>query len=105
MTSDAYPHTPVGKGEWVVHEQNQTTAHDNTGICLFVGGAGGTLDDLVPCTAAAITDPVLLPMPSRSVSVPAVTRVSSSPSGSSSTTSIARRNARTFWEGASSRSR
>lgn len=47
------PHTPVGKGEWVAREQNNTTAHDNTGICLFVGGAGAALDDLVPCTAAA----------------------------------------------------
>lgn len=47
------PHTPTGKGEWVAHEQNRTTAHDNTGICLFVGGAGGPLESLVPCTAAA----------------------------------------------------
>ena len=47
------PHTPIGKGEWVVHDQNQTTAHDNTGVCLFVGGAGATLDDLAPCTSAA----------------------------------------------------
>jgi aldehyde:ferredoxin oxidoreductase len=47
------PHTPLGKSEWVAHEQNRTTAHDNTGICLFVGGAGGPLESLVPCTAAA----------------------------------------------------
>ena len=47
------PHTPVGKSEWVVHEQNRTTAHDNTGICMFVGGSGGPLESLVPCTAAA----------------------------------------------------
>ena len=46
------PHTPVGKSEWVVHEQNRTTAHDNTGICMFVGGSGGPLESLVPCTAA-----------------------------------------------------
>jgi aldehyde:ferredoxin oxidoreductase len=46
------PHTPVGKSEWVVHEQNRTTAHDNTGTCLFIGGSGGPLESLVPCTAA-----------------------------------------------------
>jgi aldehyde:ferredoxin oxidoreductase len=47
------PHTTDGKGAWVANEQNNTTAHDNTGICLFVGGAGATLNDLIPCTAAA----------------------------------------------------
>ncbi|MDA0659115.1 MAG: aldehyde ferredoxin oxidoreductase family protein [Planctomycetota bacterium] len=47
------PHTPVGKGEWVRHEQDRTTVHDNTGICLFVGGAGGPVESLVPCAAAA----------------------------------------------------
>ncbi len=47
------PHTPDGKGQWVADEQNRTTAHDNTGICMFVGGAGGSLEALVPCTAAA----------------------------------------------------
>ena len=46
------PHTPQGKSEWVVHEQNRTTAHDNTGTCLFIGGSGGPLESLVPCTAA-----------------------------------------------------
>jgi aldehyde:ferredoxin oxidoreductase len=46
------PHTPAGKSEWVVHEQNRTTAHDNTGTCLFIGGSGGPLESLVPCTAA-----------------------------------------------------
>jgi aldehyde:ferredoxin oxidoreductase len=46
------PHTPLGKSEWVVHEQNRTTAHDNTGTCLFIGGSGGPLESLVPCTAA-----------------------------------------------------
>ena len=51
-TGQMDPHTPVGKGEWVAHEQNRTTAHDNTGICLFVGGSGGPLESLVPCTAA-----------------------------------------------------
>ena len=47
------PHVPEGKSEWVVHEQHRTTAHDNTGICLFVGAAGGPLESLVPCTSAA----------------------------------------------------
>jgi aldehyde:ferredoxin oxidoreductase len=47
------PHTPEGKGEWVAHEQDRTTVHDNTGVCLFVGGAGGPLETFVPCVAAA----------------------------------------------------
>ncbi len=47
------PHTPDGKGEWVAKEQDRTTAHDNTGICLFVGGSGAPLDTFVPCAAAA----------------------------------------------------
>jgi len=46
------PHTPVGKSEWVVNEQNRTTSHDATGVCLFTG-IGAPLDDLVACTAAA----------------------------------------------------
>jgi aldehyde:ferredoxin oxidoreductase len=46
------PHTTKGKSEWVVHEQNRTTAHDNTGTCLFIGGSGGPLESLVPCTPA-----------------------------------------------------
>lgn len=54
------PHTPVGKSEWVVHEQNRTTAHDNTGLCLFVGGAGGELEKFIPCTAAATGVPYTL---------------------------------------------
>jgi aldehyde:ferredoxin oxidoreductase len=41
----------------VVHEQNRTTAHDNTGTCLFTGASGGALEALVPCTAAAIGMP------------------------------------------------
>ena len=53
-TSGEYdPHVPEGKSEWVVGEQHRTTAHDNTGICLFVGAAGGPLESLVPCSAAA----------------------------------------------------
>jgi aldehyde:ferredoxin oxidoreductase len=47
------PHVPEGKAEWVAHEQNRTTSHDNTGICLFVAAAGGPVEMLVPCTAAA----------------------------------------------------
>ncbi len=54
------PHTPEGKGEWVAHEQNRTTAHDATGICLFVGAAGGPLETFVPCYAAATGLPVTL---------------------------------------------
>ncbi len=45
-------HTTEGKAVWVADEQNRTTAHDATGICLFTG-TGSKLDDLVPCTAAA----------------------------------------------------
>jgi aldehyde:ferredoxin oxidoreductase len=47
------PHTPAGKSEWVAREQDRTTVHDNTGLCLFVGAAGAPLESLVPCTAAA----------------------------------------------------
>lgn len=47
------PHTPEGKGEWVATEQNRTTAHDNTGVCMFVNAAGGPLDTVVPTLAAA----------------------------------------------------
>jgi aldehyde:ferredoxin oxidoreductase len=46
------PHATDGKAEWVANEQNRTTAHDATGICLFTG-TGAPLDDLVACTAAA----------------------------------------------------
>jgi aldehyde:ferredoxin oxidoreductase len=52
-TGEMDPHTPAGKGQWVANEQNRTTALDGTGICTFVGGAGGSLEALVPCTAAA----------------------------------------------------
>ncbi len=47
------PHTPDGKSEWVVVEQNRSTAHDNTGLCLFVGFAEGPIGSFVPCLAAA----------------------------------------------------
>jgi aldehyde:ferredoxin oxidoreductase len=57
---DMDPHTPDGKAEWVVHEQHRTTAHDNTGLCLFVGGAGGPLESFIPCTAAATGIPYTL---------------------------------------------
>ncbi|HXG11222.1 MAG TPA: aldehyde ferredoxin oxidoreductase family protein [Gemmataceae bacterium] len=53
------PHTPVGKAEWVAEEQNRTTAHDATGICLFTG-IGSSLEDLVACTAAATGVPYTL---------------------------------------------
>jgi aldehyde:ferredoxin oxidoreductase len=46
------PHATAGKAEWVAEEQDRTTAHDATGICLFTG-TGSQLSDLVPCTAAA----------------------------------------------------
>jgi aldehyde:ferredoxin oxidoreductase len=51
------PHTPDGKGEWVAREQDRTTAHDNTGVCLFVGAAGAPLESLIPCAAAATGHP------------------------------------------------
>jgi aldehyde:ferredoxin oxidoreductase len=53
------PHTPVGKSEWVVNEQNRTTSHDATGVCLFTG-IGAPLDDLVACSAAATGIPYKL---------------------------------------------
>jgi aldehyde:ferredoxin oxidoreductase len=46
-------HTTDGKGEWVAHEQDSTTAQDNTGLCLFVESAGATMEMLVACTATA----------------------------------------------------
>ena len=50
---EAWTHTPDGKSEWVVQEQNKSTSHDATGLCLFVGFAGGVLETFVPITAAA----------------------------------------------------
>jgi len=47
------PHATEGKSEWVVHEQNRSTAHDATGLCLFVAFAGGVLETFIPITAAA----------------------------------------------------
>jgi aldehyde:ferredoxin oxidoreductase len=52
-TDEVDPHTPDGKSEWVVHEQHRTTAHDNTGLCLFVSAADGGLETFIPITAAA----------------------------------------------------
>jgi aldehyde:ferredoxin oxidoreductase len=53
------PHTTVGKAEWVAAEQNRSTSHDATGVCLFTG-SGAPLDDLVACTAAATGVPYTL---------------------------------------------
>ena len=55
-------------------------------------------------TASAITAPVLAPMPGRSVRVPAATRASTSPGGSSATTVAALRKALTLLGSASERS-
>lgn len=52
-TSESDPHTTDGKSEWVVHEQHRSTSHDATGLCLFTGFAGGTLETFIPLVAAA----------------------------------------------------
>ncbi len=52
-SGDMDPHTPEGKSEWVVPEQHKSTAHDATGLCLFTGFAGGSIETFVPITAAA----------------------------------------------------
>jgi len=52
-TGQADPHGTEGKSQWVVQQQNRTTSHDSTGVCLFVGGSGGPLEMMVPCTVAA----------------------------------------------------
>jgi aldehyde:ferredoxin oxidoreductase len=54
------PHTTEGKSEWVVQDQNRTTIHDNTGVCMFVKGAGGPLESFIPCTTAATGVPFTL---------------------------------------------
>ncbi len=54
------PHTTEGKSEWVIEEQNKSTSHDATGLCLFVGFAGGALETFVPITAAATGVPYTL---------------------------------------------
>ena len=52
-SGDADPHSTEGKSEWVVEEQNKSTTHDATGVCLFVGFAGATIELMVPLVAAA----------------------------------------------------
>ncbi|MBI4553817.1 MAG: aldehyde ferredoxin oxidoreductase family protein [Candidatus Latescibacteria bacterium] len=52
-SGQADPHGTEGKSPWVVDQQNQSTAHDATGLCLFVTFAGATLDNLVECLSAA----------------------------------------------------
>jgi aldehyde:ferredoxin oxidoreductase len=47
------PHATEGKGRWVAAEQNRTTAHDSTGLCLFVGAGGIEVADVVPILTAA----------------------------------------------------
>jgi len=59
-TGEADPHTTEGKSEWVVEQQNRSTSHDNTGLCLFVSSTGGPLETFVPCTAAATGVPYTL---------------------------------------------
>ena len=59
-SSEMDPHTPDGKSEWVVGEQHRSTAHDNTGLCLFVAFGGGALETFVPITAAATGVPYTL---------------------------------------------
>ncbi len=59
-SSEMDPHTPDGKAEWVVDEQHRSTAHDNTGLCLFVGFAGGGIETFVPITSAATGVPYTL---------------------------------------------
>ena len=59
-TGQADPHTTEGKAEWVAHEQNRSTAHDATGLCLFVGAADAPLETFVPITAAATGVPYTL---------------------------------------------
>ena len=59
-TTDMDPHVTEGKSEWVAHEQDRSTSHDNTGLCLFVGFAGGQLESFIPITAAATGVPYTL---------------------------------------------
>jgi aldehyde:ferredoxin oxidoreductase len=48
-----FNHSPLGKSAWVINEQNKSTAHDNTGVCLFTAFAGADYTFLAPLTAAA----------------------------------------------------
>ena len=52
-SGEADPHGTEGKSEWVVEQQNLSTTHDATGICLFVSFAGATLEMMVPLVSAA----------------------------------------------------
>ena len=52
-SGEVSPHTPDGKAPWVVNEQNRSTAHDATGICLFTGFAGAGVEVLRGMLAAA----------------------------------------------------
>ncbi len=52
-SNPAIQHTTEGKAPWVVNEQNKSTAHDNTGVCLFTGFAGSVPEDLVALVRAA----------------------------------------------------
>jgi len=52
-SEESNPHTTDGKSEWVVNAQNQSTAHDATGLCLFVAFVGGELEKFLPLVAAA----------------------------------------------------
>jgi aldehyde:ferredoxin oxidoreductase len=52
-SGQAPPHEPKGKATWVANEQNNSTAHDATGLCLFIGFGGATYDDIVACLNAA----------------------------------------------------
>ncbi len=49
----APPHAPEGKGTFVAEEQNKSTAHDSTGLCLFVLFSGATAEDVIACMNAA----------------------------------------------------
>ncbi len=51
-TGEHDPHGTDGKSVWVAEEQNRTTAHDATGICMFTT-AGAPLDDLIPVLSSA----------------------------------------------------
>ena len=46
-------HSWQGKAAWVVNEQNRTTVHDATGICLFTGFAGSGLEHIRAMVGAA----------------------------------------------------
>jgi aldehyde:ferredoxin oxidoreductase len=47
------PHATEGKSRFVVAEQNKSTAHDSTGVCLFIAAGGATYTDLAALTSAA----------------------------------------------------